>query len=93
MESVNYVDLQETELAGPGGTYMKLKVDGQFCWINPEGETGTAAAAARRMIKEYGPGPFKCLKITRVPSGYVLLSFIDQEGELREILTCANHFV
>lgn len=85
MSKPGYVDLQETDLRGPRGSSVTIKVGEQFCWINPEIESDPHASAARRMIKDYGAGPFVLDKITRVPAGHTLFTFTDENGNVQEI--------
>ena len=76
------VDLQETDVRGPRGSLKTLKVGAKFCWITPElQEFRTARAAAERMIKDYGAGPF----ITRVTARDAILTFKDKNGNVQRI--------
>lgn len=85
MQKPGYEDLQETTLRGPRGSSATIKVGEEFGWINPELEYGTVKAALKRMIKNYGHGPFVLKKITRVPAGYIMFTFDDQHGDEQRI--------
>jgi hypothetical protein len=85
MSRPGYRDLQQVRLRGPHSSSVTLKIGEKFCWINPELEAGTAGAAARRMIEDYGNGPFVCEKITSVPAGWIMITFKDKNGYIQGI--------
>jgi hypothetical protein len=81
-------ELQETYLRGPNGRGECLKVGGKFCWITPDfQDTRTGEAAARRMIKELGEGPFVATKIERRGNGSTGLTFTDGNGKEQTIVS------
>ncbi|MFH1427037.1 MAG: hypothetical protein ABIG60_00715 [Patescibacteria group bacterium] len=80
-----YEDLLETDLKGLDGSNVKIKIGEEFIWINHKVLGGTTATTSRRMIEEYGAGPFLLKKITLIPAGYILLVFDDKHGQERKI--------
>jgi len=81
-----YAKLKETKVKGLHGSLKILKIGKKFRWLNPRLHiVSSTRAAAQRMIKEFGAGPFLCRKIRKYPSGLVVLLIIDKNGRQQEI--------